>query len=140
VVIEILGFHARWAEAEQDRSPLHLVMIEEPEAHLHVQLQQVFIRKIMDLLRDENVQFQSQLVVTTHSPHVVHDCGFGPIRYFRRVSQGVPANCSDVLNLSKLEDKEAETFKFLQQYMKLTPGQSHVECAGNNSRQRICAF
>lgn len=25
--------------------PLHLVLVEEPEAHLHVQVQQVFIRK-----------------------------------------------------------------------------------------------
>ena len=120
MVIEILGFHARWTDEEHGRAPLHLVMIEEPEAHLHVQLQQVFIRQVMGLLSDGDVQFQSQLVVTTHSPHVVHDRGFGPIRYFRRISQGLPTSCSGVLNLSRLEGGEAETLKFLQQYMKLT--------------------
>ena len=30
--------------------PLHLVLVEEPEAHLHVQVQQVFIRKAYDVL------------------------------------------------------------------------------------------
>lgn len=121
MVIEILGFHAKWTDEEQDRPPLHLVMIEEPEAHLHVQLQQVFIRKIMDLLRDADTQFQTQLVVTTHSPHVVHESGFRPVRYFRRVSRGLPTNYSDVLNLSKMDNEdETGTHRFLQQYMKLT--------------------
>ena len=30
--------------------PLHLVLLEEPEAHLHVQVQQVFIKKAYDVL------------------------------------------------------------------------------------------
>lgn len=32
--------------------PLHLVLIEEPEAHLHMQVQQVFIRKAYSVLRN----------------------------------------------------------------------------------------
>ncbi|WP_234882493.1 ATP-binding protein [Agrobacterium pusense] len=38
MVVELLDLHARWLEVEESRPPLHLVFIEEPEAHLHVQL------------------------------------------------------------------------------------------------------
>jgi len=30
------------------KAPLHLVLLEEPEAHLHMQVQQVFIRRRME--------------------------------------------------------------------------------------------
>ena len=32
--------------------PLHIVLIEEPEAHLHAQVQQVFIKKAYEVLRN----------------------------------------------------------------------------------------
>lgn len=43
---------ARQMQKEADKAiePLHLVLVEEPEAHLHVQVQQVFIRKAYDVL------------------------------------------------------------------------------------------
>lgn len=55
--------------------PLHLVLVEEPEAHLHVQVQQVFIRKAYDVLTNhkfikENDHFDTQLVISTHSSHI----------------------------------------------------------------------
>lgn len=121
MVVEVLDFHQAWADAETDRPPIHLVMIEEPEAHLHAQLQQVFIRKILQILPDPEAGFQTQLVVTTHSPHVIYESDFKPIRYFCRATQKNGVQCSDVKNLSKFYDDEVQaTREFLQQYIKLT--------------------
>lgn len=120
MVVEVLDFHTAWRELEDDRPPVHLVMIEEPEAHLHTQLQQVFIRKIRDIL-DDPPNCSTQLAVTTHSAHIVYESSFRPIRYFQRrdASSGVPD--TDVKNLSVFHDQEAETSRaFLLQYFKLT--------------------
>ncbi|MHB9155414.1 MAG: ATP-binding protein, partial [Endomicrobiales bacterium] len=87
MVVEILDHHARWVADKEQRAPLHLIFIEEPEAHLHAQLQQVFIRNVLDLMKvdgEEASVFKSQTVVTTHSPHILYERGFQPIRYFRR--------------------------------------------------------
>jgi predicted ATP-dependent endonuclease of OLD family len=53
MVVEILDLHARWLADKETRAPLHLIFIEEPEAHLHAQLQQVFIRNVLDLMKEE---------------------------------------------------------------------------------------
>ena len=38
MVVELLDTHMQWLDIQENRPPLHLVFIEEPEAHLHVQL------------------------------------------------------------------------------------------------------
>lgn len=123
MVVEILDLHARWEADEENRPPLHLIFIEEPEAHLHAQLQQVFIRNILGLLKshdDALSTFCSQVVVTTHSPHVIYERGFSPIRYFRRhLNEG--AQRTEVLNLSRFQAGENPKDRdFLQRYLKLT--------------------
>ena len=63
--------------------------------------------------------YQSQIVVTTHSPHILYERGFQPIRYFRReIIDGLQT--SEVLNLSKFYDDEPENCNFLERYLKLT--------------------
>ena len=122
MVVELLDLHSQWMNVEEDRPPLHLIFIEEPEAHLHAQLQQVFIRKVLDILAiqgEDQVHYSTQLAVTTHSPHILYERGFRPVRYFRR-SAGVE-QVSDVLNLSAFYEKtENPTRDFLARYLKLT--------------------
>lgn len=122
MVVEILDVHSKW-QADEDRPPLHLIFIEEPEAHLHAQLQQVFIRNVLSLLSEVDADAaygQSQVVVTTHSPHILYELGFGPIRYFRRhVEAG--HQTTKVLNLSRFQaGPEPNDRDFLQRYLKLT--------------------
>jgi len=123
MVVELLDLQARWKAELENRPPLHLIFIEEPEAHLHTQLQQAFIRNVLDLLKitgEEVSIFSSQLVVSTHSPHILYERGFAPIRYFRRHVEAAEQT-TQVLNLSKFNaGPGAKDQDFLQRYLKLT--------------------
>ena len=122
MVVEILDLHARWIADKEQRAPLHLIFIEEPEAHLHAQLQQVFIRNVLDLVNEgegDSGAFQSQTVVTTHSPHILYERGFQPIRYFRRQNIG-GEQTTEILNLSTFYSQTPNERDFLQRYLKLT--------------------
>lgn len=122
MVVQLLDFDSSWRSQEEQREPLHLLFIEEPEAHMHAQLQQVFIREVLDLLKapDGDEDFTSQLVVTTHSSHILYERGFNPIRYFRRV-RGSNKQVTEVVNLSRFY-KQAQVSErdFLVRYLKLT--------------------
>lgn len=121
MVVEILDAQARWATME-NRPPLHLIFVEEPEAHLHAQLQQVFIRNVLDLMKiegDDESIFGSQMVITTHSPHILYERGFRPIRYFRRKKVGTE-QLTEVLNLSAFYQAQPDDRDFLERYLKLT--------------------
>ena len=106
--------------------PLQLILVEEPEAHLHAQVQQVFIRKAYEVLRNhpdlgKKLGFHSQLIVSTHSSHVVHELDFSSLRYFKRQPAGeenVPI--SVVANLSDLFGEDTETTRFVRRYLKTT--------------------
>lgn len=135
MVFELIRFRDEWMKVgkraksdldEDPYEPLHLVLIEEPEAHLHAQIQQVFINKAYAVLRanpnlGENTQFTTQVVVSTHSNHVAHEVEFKSLRYFKRI---LPAAnqiaTSRVVNLSKTFGSENETTKFAIRYLKST--------------------
>lgn len=122
MVVELLDLHAQWLAIEDNRPPVHLLFIEEPEAHLHAQLQQAFIRKVMDILAlsdADRTHHTNQVVVTTHSTHILYERGFQPIRYFRR-SRAENVAASEILNLSVFYDNtESNVRSFLERYLKL---------------------
>ena len=105
--------------------PLHLVLIEEPEAHLHAQVQQVFIKNAYKVLRnsdDLDNKLTTQLIVSTHSSHIAHEVEFSDLRYFRRLpaktKEEVP--CASLVNLSEAFGDESRTSKFAARYLKAT--------------------
>lgn len=135
MVFRLMAFRDNWMRVgkaskksdEDNIAPLHLVIIEEPEAHLHVQVQQVFIRVAHDILRNHpdlkgNKKLTTQLVVSTHSSHIAHECSFESLRYFRRfpaTNKGdVPT--TNVINLSHVFGKEDKTERFVTRYLKTT--------------------
>lgn len=105
--------------------PLHLVLVEEPEAHLHAQVQQVFIKKAYEVLRrhpelGESDALRTQLIVSTHSSHVAHETPFASLRYFRRLPAGMVAKVpvSTVVNLSQVFGAGTETERFVTRYLR----------------------
>ena len=119
MVVEILGFHAQWRAIEHDRPPVHLIVIEEPETHLHAQIQQVFMRKVRELVETGD-DTETQFVITTHSTHVVFE-DFREIRYFRREIDEPGCQASTVRSLSAFVNGQPDdTTSFLQKYLRLT--------------------
>lgn len=107
--------------------PLHLMLVEEPEAYLHAQVQQVFIKHAYDVLRNDpklgtSTDFCTQLVVSTHSSHVVHACDFAALRYFRRLppTENCKTPTACVVNLSSVFGEPDRTAKFVARYLKAT--------------------
>lgn len=107
---------------------VNLLFIEEPEAHTHPQMQYIFIKNIKDILEEgsngsnNNKSFELQTIITTHSSHIVSECEFDNIKYFRKDS----SNYVEAKNLKQLEieySKEQDIgkahFKFLKQYLTL---------------------
>lgn len=138
MVFALMSFRDKWMKVGKAAKstdagetlipPLHLVLIEEPEAHLHAQVQQVFIAQAYEVLRKhdalkESKELRTQLVVSTHSSHLAHEAEFTSLRYFRRmpvkdVAGSVPI--SSVVNLSQVFGSEDQTERFVKRYLKVT--------------------
>lgn len=133
MVFRLMAFRDSWmrkgkaskATVEQSNlQPVHLVIIEEPEAHLHPQVQQVFVRKAYDILRNHpelgaKKTLRTQLIVSTHSSHVAHECEFSSLRYFRRLAPDVGAMAtSAVINLTTVFGVGDQTKKFVTRYIR----------------------
>ncbi len=136
MVFKLMSFRDGWMrvgkadksiDKENILAPLHLVLVEEPEAHLHAQVQQVFVRKAYEVLRNhgdlgKKTTLRTQLVVSTHSSHIVHETPYSSLRYFRRLPPGVEGSVptSAVINLSEVFGTNDETERFVTRYLKAT--------------------
>ena len=133
IVFDLITFRDGWmrkgkaSSTDEIIEPLQLVLVEEPEAHLHVQVQQVFIRKAYSILRKHeklgtNNLFSTQLVISTHSSHIAREEKFANLRYFKRLPKGFECKVatSKVVNLSDVFGEENDTDKFVTRYLQTT--------------------
>lgn len=105
--------------------PIHLVLIEEPEAHLHTQVQQIFIKNAYRILRNHaklknKKVYTTQLLVTTHSSYIALESKFENLRYFRRSKNTSKLPTAVVVNLNTVFGSKIDTAKFVTRYLKTT--------------------
>lgn len=112
------------ADIKQDPADINLVYIEEPESHTHPQLQYIFIKNIKDLLAEHVKELKEkssacdiQSLITTHSSHIVSDCDFDDLIYFKRDNGTATAKAFNSLKEEYGTDRLG--YKFVKQYLTL---------------------
>jgi predicted ATP-dependent endonuclease of OLD family len=120
ILLQLLVFRRSFV-ARGEAPGLHLVFVEEPEAHLHPQMQEVFIRKLNLLTKATNQSpaWPAQFVVSTHSSHIANQAPFMSIRYFIATPESSTplVRTTTVKDLSVAEGLDRD---FLHQYLTLT--------------------
>ena len=143
LTFRLLEFRDKWmrigksaysgGNVEEQIEPIHLVLVEEPEVNLHAQVQRVFVSKAYGTLRNhpdlrdrdskkDKSEYQTQLVISTHSSHIVNDIDFKDLRYFRRndANTVIEMDHTSIANMSELFENPKEALQFVRKHLKLT--------------------
>ncbi len=117
-ILQVISFHQTY-ERTTPKPALQVLFIEEPEAHLHPQMQETFIKNIQDFI-DRKTGWKVQVVITTHSSHIVASSGFHTVRYFDRSEPQLTVKDLSTFEANvKATPQGDETLRFLRQYMVL---------------------
>lgn len=126
IIAQLIDYIEKYPESSFN-SKVNLISIEEPETHMHPQMQELFIQYINDainiLLEAKDKHVNSQLVITTHSSHIVNSkiqAGgtFNNINYITErngISAAVLLNDNVVYPNG---DNAEENFKFIKKHIK----------------------
>ncbi len=91
-----------------------LVFLEEPESHMHPQLQQTFVKYIEQfIMKISNKSIQ--VFITTHSSHIVNTVPFNQIRYAQKKKAGV--QYKDLSDFCVMDEENA---LFIRKYLTLS--------------------
>ncbi len=141
MAIQARHFHSQWVMTSESRPLCLVIFIEEPEVHLHAQVQQTFISNIWEVINESakaagEPELVPQLVVTTHSSHIMEAVDFEKVRYFQRCHAKGETSASSIRNASVVKSLRAfqpevetvdgkllppsESLAFLKRYLRLT--------------------
>lgn len=75
IIADLIDYMEKYPD-DSFNSKVNLISIEEPETFMHPQMQELFIKNINDtigsLLKSKNKNVNSQLIITTHSSHILN--------------------------------------------------------------------
>jgi len=111
---------------------INLLFIEEPEAHMHPQMQHIFIKNISKILENEKKGLDSdgnrvsersifnlQGIVTTHSSHITAESDFDTVKYFYKVAKENKVICKNLKDLKNEYSTQTQQYEFLKHYLTL---------------------
>lgn len=122
---QLVSFRASRLNPERGSPvPIHIVMIEEPEAHLHVQVQRIFPTKAHKLISptgEDTGGLKSQLIISTHSSHLAHAENFDRLRYVCRLTKKDKnqSPITEVVNLADVFGNDKKTREFAERYFRV---------------------
>ena len=112
------------ADIKNAPADINIVYVEEPESHTHPQLQYIFIKNIKNLLQEHDNELKEiestsciQTLITTHSSHIVSDCNFDDLIYFKRYNGAAISKSFNSLKKEYGDDQLG--YKFVKQYLTL---------------------
>lgn len=91
-----------------------LLFIEEPESHMHPQMQQTFasyLEKFLGEISDVHIQ----TFLTSHSAHIANTINFSQIRYAQKTAKGVIYK-----NLNTFAKNNIENLDFIKKYLTIS--------------------
>jgi len=97
---------------EQNESEINILLIEEPEAHLHPQLQKVLFSNLTGLVN-------TQVFMSSHSTHIASDCSFKNLNILYRNFDSVVKSYSPFIS-SPQAAKEKREHLLLKRYLDAT--------------------
>lgn len=116
----LLNIEIKKNKFQANKKDIKLLFIEEPEAHTHPQLQYIFARKIIEIVKGIPGM---QTIITTHSPHIVANHPFENIRYMSTVKDADGFYKVEIKNfhreLSEMYANEIDEFQFLKKYLSI---------------------
>ena len=91
-----------------------LLFIEEPESHMHPQMQHAFA-EYLEAFLDKITSVGIQTLLTSHSAHVTNTMAFSKIRYAQKTKEGVIYK-----NLNTFAQENPDNSDFIRKYLTLT--------------------
>jgi len=97
---------------EQDTNEVNILLIEEPEAHLHPQLQKILFSNLSGLLN-------TQVFMSSHSTHIASDCNFKNLNILYKNPDDIVKSFSPFIE-KKVDKKEQREELLLKRYLDAT--------------------
>lgn len=111
----LLNIEISKAKFLTDKRDINIFCIEEPEAHTHPQMQYIFAREVDRILKEIP---HLQTIISTHSPHMISQCDFSNLKYFKLEEDNVNIiNFQD--RMLELYSSEKELYNFVKKYLKI---------------------